>query len=171
VTPGPGRVVTFIEQGARTYRILGVARGARGRLRFIPADGRAGRRDIVAQVEQNGVQTHTYVVAHFSAPGPRRPRRPARLRVTHHGYSVTASWSHVSGATEYEVTVRGSDGGREMQIVRGRSASIVGIEPGVHGAVTVDAVSADGLRGAAARQRFKAIRTPRAKGKRRRRRR
>jgi hypothetical protein len=60
----------------------------------------------------------------------------------------------VPGAVEYEVLVKSSDGGRETQIVRGRSASFPDIEPGLHGTVLVDAVSAAGTRGANARTRF-----------------
>jgi hypothetical protein len=153
-TPARGRTITFVERGVRTYHILGTAHGARGRIRFTPGDGRAGRRQILALVYDNGIQTRSLVVARYSAPGPQRPARPARLKVTHKGYTLTASWKPVAGAVAYEVLVRSSDGGREMQIVRGHKASFVTIEPGLHGTVVVDGVSASSLRSAPARQRF-----------------
>jgi hypothetical protein len=58
------------------------------------------------------------------------------------------------------VLVKSSDGGRTMQIVRGHRATVVGVEPGLHGTVLVYAVAADGSRSAKARQAFAAVRTP-----------
>jgi hypothetical protein len=46
-----------------------------------------------------------------------------------------------------------------MQIVRGHRATLVGVEPGLHGRVLVDAVAADGSRSADARQAFAAVRS------------
>jgi hypothetical protein len=57
------------------------------------------------------------------------------------------------------VLIKSSDGGRTMQIVRGHRATVVGVEPGLHGTVLVDAVAADGSRSADARQGFAAVRT------------
>jgi hypothetical protein len=157
--PARGRTITFLERGPRTYHILGVARGARGHIRFRPADGRAGRRQIVALIAQDGIQMQSLAVAHYSARGPQRPSRPARTRVSHSGYTLNVSWHSVPGASEYEVVVASSDGGRTMQIVRGHSATVVGIEPGLHGTVLVNAIAANGLRGARARHTFRAAGT------------
>jgi hypothetical protein len=157
--PARGRTITFVEQGARTYHILGVARGAHGRIRFRLDNGRAGRRQIVAAIAQDGIQTRSVVVARYSAPRPQRPPRPARIRVSHRGYTLNVTWRPVPGTASYEVLVKSSDGGRTMQIVRGHRATVVGIEPGLHGTVLVDAVAADGSRSANARQAFAAVRT------------
>jgi hypothetical protein len=46
-----------------------------------------------------------------------------------------------------------------MQIVRSHRATVVGVEPGLHGTVLVDAVAADGSRSANAREAFAAVRT------------
>jgi hypothetical protein len=72
---------------------------------------------------------------------------------------VNVSWRPVPGAASYEVLVKSSDGGRTMQIVRGHRATVVGVEPGLHGMVLVDAVAADGSRSTNARQTFAAVRT------------
>jgi hypothetical protein len=157
--PARGRTITFVERGARTYHILAVARGAHGRIRFRLDDGRAGRRQIVAVIAQDGIQTQSVVVARYSAPRPQRPPRPARIRVSHRGYTLNVSWRPVPGTASYEVLVKSSDGGRTMQIVRGHRATVVGVEPGLHGTVLVDAVAADGSRSADARQAFAAVRT------------
>jgi hypothetical protein len=145
-----------------------VARGAHGRIRFRLDNGRAGRRQIIAVIAQDGIQTQSVVVARYSAPRPQRPPRPTRIHVSHTGYTLNVSWRPVPGAASYEVLVKSSDGGRTMQIVRGHRAAVVGIEPGLHGTVLVYAVAADGSRGASARQAFAAPRTSRPALKRRR---
>jgi hypothetical protein len=170
-TPAPGRTITFVERGARTYHLIGVARSRHGKIRFRLDDARAGRRQIIAQVDENGIQTASMVIARYSAPGPERPAPPKRLQVTHAAYALTARWSPVPGAVEYEVLVRSSDGGREMQVVRGRSASFPEMEPGLHGTVLVDGVSAAGTPGTKTRTRFgqapiaSPTRTPPRRGK------
>jgi hypothetical protein len=157
--PARGRTITFVERGARTYHILGVARGAHGRIRFRLDDGRAGRRQIVAVIAQDGIQTQSVVVARYSAPRPQPPPRPAGIRVSHTGYTLNVSWRPVPDTTSYEVLIKSSDGGRTMQIVRGHRATVIGVEPGLHGTVLVDAVASDGSRSANARQAFAAVRT------------
>jgi len=71
--PARGRTITFVERGVRTYRTIGVARGAHGRIRFRLDDGRAGRRQIVAVIAQDGIQTQSTVVG-----GTRHPSRNDR---------------------------------------------------------------------------------------------
>jgi hypothetical protein len=157
--PARGRTITFVERGARTYHILGGARGAHGRIRFRLDDGRAGRRQIVAVIAQDGIQTQSVVVARYSAPRPQPLPRPTRIRVSHRGYTLNVTWRPVPRTVSYEVLVKSSDGGQTMQIVRGHSATVVGVEPGLRGTVLIGAVAADGSRGADARQQFSAVRT------------
>jgi ELWxxDGT repeat protein len=154
LTAAAGRTITFVERGARTYHILGVAHGSHGRIRFSPAPGRAGRRQIVAVVTDHGIQSQSLIVARYAAPGPKRPARPRHLRVSHHGYTLNVSWTPVAGATMYEVLVEAADGGRETAIVHDHRARIVGIEPGLRGNVLVDGVSVEGRRGSTASRRF-----------------
>ncbi|CAA9484791.1 MAG: hypothetical protein AVDCRST_MAG85-883 [uncultured Solirubrobacteraceae bacterium] len=52
--PQRGQRVTFYEQGPDTRRRLVVTRARRGRIRFTVPDGRPGRRQIVAEVSQDG---------------------------------------------------------------------------------------------------------------------
>jgi hypothetical protein len=160
-TPARGRIITFVERGVRTYHIIGVAHGRRGKIRFRLDDARAGQRLIVAQVEDNGIQTQSVVVARYTAPGPQRPHPPAGVHVTHRGFTVSVSWKAVPGAAAYEVMVRPVDGGQEMTRVRANHARIADIEPGLRGKVLVDAVSTAGLRGAIAAHRFARAPIPR----------
>ncbi|HTP19403.1 MAG TPA: Ig-like domain-containing protein [Solirubrobacteraceae bacterium] len=122
LTPAPSRTITFVERGVRTYHILGVAHGSRGHIGFTPAPGRAGRRQIVAVVTSHGIQSQSLIVTRYTAPGPQRLLRPRRVRVNHHGFTLNVSWTHVAGATMYEVLVEAADGGRETAIVHGQRA-------------------------------------------------
>jgi hypothetical protein len=61
--PRPGMTVTFVELGARVTHVLGVAHGSRGALKFAPADGPAGRRQIVALINQDGLPRPRVVLA------------------------------------------------------------------------------------------------------------
>jgi hypothetical protein len=147
LTPAAARAITFVEQGPRTYHIIGAAHGPRGRIRFTPAAGRPGRRQIVAVVTDHGVQSQSLIVARYAAPRPQRLVRPRRVSVRHHGYTLDVSWTPVAGAAIYEVLVQPVDGGRETAIVRGDRARVVGIEPGLRGKVLVNAVTFEGMRG------------------------
>jgi len=72
-----------------------VARGTSGRLRFAPAEGRAGRRKIVAQVTQAGMPRTELTVAGYRA-GTWPPRKPRRLRLAEVGRKGAARVSVVT---------------------------------------------------------------------------
>ncbi len=112
-----GQTVTFIEAGRKTVGAIGTARGARGRVRFTPAAGPAGVRSVVAIVSENGIPRARIVVAHYRAPGPRRPARPSHLTVRRRGTTLLVSWRRVTAATRYSVYVRISDGRRLLRLV------------------------------------------------------
>jgi hypothetical protein len=69
LTPQPGQVVTFVEQGPETSQVLTTTSAATGGLDFTPAAGAAGTRDIVALVEQDGVPRAEIVAGSYEAPG------------------------------------------------------------------------------------------------------
>ncbi len=100
----PGQTVRFIERGAGWQRALGMATGARGRLRFTPA-AIAGRRQVVAIATQSGRPRVELTVARFTAPGPPRLTRPRGLRAVRRGKAIVLRWRPVPGATAYEVRV------------------------------------------------------------------
>ena len=68
----PGRRVTFFERGRSSYKRLGAVAGGKGALRFAPATGSSGLRQIVARVELDGVPTPERTVARY------RPRAASR---------------------------------------------------------------------------------------------
>jgi PKD repeat protein len=143
-----GQTVTFAERGATAGAILGRAKGAHGRLRFTPADGRAERRRIVAIVEQDGVPSAQVAVASYRAPAARRPARPRGVRVTRQGTRVQVGWA-ADGAPSHVVTVALSDGRRVVRRVdRARRLVLGDVGRGVRATASVRAVGRNGLLGA-----------------------
>ena len=79
------------------------------------SNGSAGPRRVEAQVtSRKGIPFATPVVARFRAPGPARPGRPKRVTVRRRGETAIIRWTKLKGARAYTVTVRGSDGRREV---------------------------------------------------------
>jgi hypothetical protein len=150
----PGQRVTFIEQGARTYSVIGTVSDRRGRLRFTPAEGRRGRRQIKAVVERNGVATKVLVVARYAAPADARPARPHRLRVRRRGGRIVVRWRRVAGVRSYAVTVRPRGAPAVMRITRRRSIRIGGIAPRARGSVVVAGLDVNNRPGRSARARI-----------------
>ena len=151
-----GRSVVFYEQGRDTRRRITATTRSRGRLAFVVPDGRAGRREIVAIVRQDGLTQSAGAVAHYTAPGPRRPGRPGSLRVTARGGALTVRWGRATGAASYEVRVVLSDG-RRLLFLPGRTKRAVAVHrvaAGTRASVTVRGVSAIGRRGPVAHTRI-----------------
>ncbi|MCW2966363.1 MAG: hypothetical protein JWM71_135, partial [Solirubrobacteraceae bacterium] len=73
VKPIAGQTVSFLERAGKAAAILGAAKSAHGVLRFTPANGPRGTRQIVAAVTQQGIPRRDIVIASYTAPGPRRP--------------------------------------------------------------------------------------------------
>jgi hypothetical protein len=116
VSSRPGLSVTFAERSRRTYHRLGRATGAHGTLRFTPAAGSAGRRDIVAIVSDDKVQRETLTVSSYRAPGPVTPSRVKALRLARHGRRFQVSFGRSAGAATFELTIRASDGRRLLRL-------------------------------------------------------
>ena len=164
-----GQQVTFAEQAAGVYREIGVARGTRGSLRFRPADGPGGRRQIVAVVEQDGVPRDRLVAGTYTAPRPVRlaaPRVVARRR----GSRLTVRWTRVAEARGYQVRVTMPRDGRRLAFftARGRrSLAITGVEPSDNATVLVSAVGRDARAGRAGKATLKPSKQRRARPRRR----
>ena len=154
IAPAAGQRVTFFEKGARTYRRLGVARGTRGRIRFAPAAGRRGRREIVAQIERNGVVVKNLVVARYSAARDPRPARPRGLRVRRRGDALVVAWRRARAAFRYGVTVQLSNRRRIFRVTRRRRIAIRGVDRRARGVVLVGGLRADGVGGREAKRRI-----------------
>ena len=111
IKPIPGQTVEFVEHGSDTRRTIGVAKGARGSLRFVPREGKGAKRRLIAIVKQNGLPREHIRVTRFTAPGVRMPARPSGLRAHRMaGGRVALAWKPVPGAIKYQVIALNSDG-------------------------------------------------------------
>lgn len=137
-----GQRVTFIERmGSSVGRKLGaVAGGGSGSLKFRPGFGPAGRREIVALVEQDGKPRETQVVASYTAPRPLLPTKPGRVRVKRMKRgAVRVTWGAARRAKSYDVTIKLSDGRREIFKARKRTLTLRGVDSDVRGTIAVNA--------------------------------
>jgi PKD repeat protein len=143
-----GDSISLVERGAReehtiTSRVAGRACPGPSRpggeplrcaeIRFQPAFGPAGTRELFALVTHNGVPVLTLPVASFQVGAPALPSRPGRLQLVRRNGGVVVAWSPSAAATGYTVSVTLSDGrmlgltpaGRcRGVLVRGVSASL-----------------------------------------------
>jgi hypothetical protein len=137
IAAAKGQRVTFVEQGGRTYSVIGTVRNRRGRLRFAPAQGRHGRRTIKAVIERNGVATKVLRVAHYAAPADARPARPRGLRVRRRGGTLVVKWRRVPGIRSYVVTAVPRGAPPIMRVTRRHVVRIRGLQRRARGRVLV----------------------------------
>jgi hypothetical protein len=128
-----GQTVTFEERGRGVAHALGTVRtGGRGALRFTPADGKGGKRRIVALVEQDGLPRKQLTVATYKAPPRARPGLPAGLKIgagagkarAAKAAPLTVTWRAAKGAARYGVRVALPDG-RKLFFLRGADDRVV----------------------------------------------
>jgi hypothetical protein len=140
LAPRRGQVVTFVEEGAQTAERLARTSARRGSVRFRPGDGRAGRRSIVAIVEQDGVVRERLVAGRYSAPAPQKPGRPKRVTLRRRGGALSVKWARAAAARSYEVRVAVADGRRLLIATARRSLRVPGVSPREAATVTVTGV-------------------------------
>ena len=110
-----GQVVRFVESGRRVSRSIAKVSASRGTIRFTPAIGPGGRRQIVAQVVRDGLLRAQYVVASYRAPGTPTPARPPHLRLARRGSTLSITWGAAADATRgYRIVVITTDGRRQL---------------------------------------------------------
>lgn len=151
-----GQSVRLAEEGKGAYKLLGVARGARGTIAFRPAGGPAGKRQIIALVEQGGRPRARVVAGSYTAPGPQRPTRPRRVTLSRRSGKLVVSWTRSSGADRYLVRVKLKDG-RRLTIPTKRRRLTIGNVPGIDsGSIAVYGMARDGMLSKAGRAILKA---------------
>ena len=155
--PRPGMTVRLAEQAGRVLHVVGQAHGSGGTLPFVPADGPAGSRSLVALVEQDGLPRPRIVLAHFRAPGPLRPARVAGLRAAIRGTTLKVTFGRAPDARRYQVRISSTDGKQRLLVLPGtaRSARVADMGPGAVVTVTVRGVAGNGRTG-----RGSVVRTP-----------
>lgn len=137
-TPVEGQKVTIVERAGEVGGEIGVAKGEHGVLRWTPAEGGAGKRQLVALVEQDGVLREEIDLGSYQAPKTARPARVKGLKVTARG----AKWTRLKGAAAY-TTVVNLPGGRT--VVRNVAKPKLAVRAASR--VTVRAISPSGITG------------------------
>jgi hypothetical protein len=158
VTKLPGTRVVFFERGGpetptspgeSVDRVIGVAKRARGRIRFRPAESRTSARRIDAVIESGGLTVRTETIARFRAPRLGSLRAP-KVRLRRKGSTLLVHWSRIGGAQRYHAVVDLTNSAtREFETSRKQTGlRISGITPITAGTVEVRAVSPGGHLGA-----------------------
>ena len=114
IARAPGQTVRFVEQANGDDTILGsVRRGGKGVINFTVGEARSTRRQLVAEVFQNGVPRKRLTVAHYSAPNA-AVGRAGHLRVRRVGRRALISWTAAAQASSYLVQVTYGTGERVL---------------------------------------------------------
>ena len=123
-----------------------LARTYLDRKTFTPAFGPGGRREIVAVVTRSGIPLSTTTVARFTAPKPKLPSRPVRLRLGRRGSTVVVAFDSSARAVSHTLSFSLSSGKRfGVQPAKRscRAVLITGIARSVRVAVRVAGVRRD----------------------------
>jgi len=166
-TPEPGQRIRFVEQGARTYSELGVAKGRQGTIRFAPALGGRGRRQIFAYIEQDGATVERRTVARYTAADDARPPTPQRVRVKRRRDAITVTWRRARGVKSYGVVVRMSNKRRIFRVVNRPRLALRGFHRLARGTVSVQSLRTGEPSSRPATARIKAVKAKKRKAQRR----
>lgn len=158
-----GQTVRFVERGEGVATTIAVIRsGGVGVKAFRPATGPAGKRTIVALVEQDGAPRESRDVATFRAAAPAPAARPAGVRVARSSTRATSTlvitWKSATRAQRYGIRVELADG-RVYAFARGardRRVELPGIARSTAAAVRVVGLRDDADHGRAGTARLKA---------------
>jgi concanavalin A-like lectin/glucanase superfamily protein len=139
-SPG-GERVAFFERAGTTFHLLGTARSRRGVIHFTPAPGRGGSREIVAQIQVDGVAAPDRTVGHYRASATVKTGNPRSLVVKRRRTALLISWRRVRGAIGYAIVIKQrSAAERVVKLAPGRhTARVAGIAKTQSGTVSVSA--------------------------------
>ena len=156
VRPIPGQRVKLSEEGPGAHRNFGVLKGRSGTIKFSPANGKKGKRELLAVVEQDGIFRKSIVAGTYIAPGPTKPGRPRRVRLRRKGTKLVITWRRAPRAVEYAVRAKLRDG-RRLVIPTKKRKLTIGNVPGIDsGTIAVYGMKADRTAGPPAKAKFKA---------------
>jgi len=155
--PINGQLVTFAEIGKDSRHVIVKTRKARGAVAFAPGAGSAGTRKIEAIVEQDRHPRTTLTVAHYRAPGMRKPVKVRGLKITRRSTTLTVSWRPTSGGFRHAVYLAVGDRRRLLSIVAGskRKVTFSGIATNLSATATVTGLTRLNAKGPAAKAAIK----------------
>lgn len=157
-----GQRVTLLEVGKDVRKVIVADVTAAGSRPFRPGRGSAGKRRIVALVEQNGFPRAEINAGRYVAPPPLRPAKPQRLRVTRKGTNVTVRFRSPPAGFRHGVYFQLSDGRKLLRIVgaKRRAYTLRKVGRRVSGRVTVRGLTALNAPGPKAKARLPAAKKP-----------
>lgn len=164
-----GLTVTFIERGRGGTRVIGRTRPAgNGTVQFSTGDLPAGRRTVVAVVQQDGAPRLRKDVASYTAPAPPRPARVGGVAVQRGGGGIVVRWKGARAAAGYVVRVTIGDGRKIARVVGPgvRSLRVPRVSARYAASATVAGRTRAGRLGPAGRGAAKAVAVKRAKQRR-----
>ncbi len=151
-----GQLVRFYERGEATWHEIGKATSGEGEIRFTPAPGPSGKREIVAQIEVDELAGPAVTVAEFKAPPPPKAGAVKKVRARRAGKRLLVSWKAAKNAASYNVVVRMRNGLQRVAHTKRTRLSLRGVPQTQSGVVGVAAVGPLTDRGKAGSGRFKA---------------
>jgi hypothetical protein len=150
--PAGGRV-EFAEAGDGGGGLIGTAKAdGRGTVKFHPAAGAPGKREIQAVVcAADGYLTARLPLGKYTAPAPERPARATKLTVRRSGKRLVLPWHGDRSAYTQQVDIRSAAGLNLTRTVRRSTTSIALPAAGTKLVVGVTGTTRSGLAGTAAR--------------------
>jgi hypothetical protein len=152
-----GVQVDFVDRDATGDHPIGVAKGASGTIRFVPAPGPGGHRDVIARAVAGGHAIAIGKVASYVAPGPPKPGRARHLRVRRSGTTLTVRLVPGRNAARTVVQVRLPGGARLQRFLTPRATHVTvrGVPRRGRLTVAVITVARTGVRATAATTRLR----------------
>jgi hypothetical protein len=140
----PGQRVTFAEVGKDVKDGITTTTTKRGSVRFRPADGPAGKRSIVALIEQDGQPRTNLTVGSYRAPGPPKPGKPRNVKIVRKGSRLTVSWRPNPSGFRHAVYFQLGDKRRIVQVLsaKRRSYTLKGVSSKTSAKVKVTGLTA-----------------------------
>jgi hypothetical protein len=144
-----GQKVQFAEYGNDVRHLIATTSAATGQVRFAPQAGPAGRRTIVAIVEQYGLPRKTIKITSFHASGPPKPGKVTKLKLTRKGSTLVVTWKAPKSVFRHAVYVVTTDGRKLVLIVSAgvSRATFSGITKKVGATVRVSGLTVAGGKG------------------------
>ncbi len=155
--PISGQRVTFVEIGKDVRNAITTTNAPNGSVRFRPADGPAGKRRIVAMVEQGGRPRRNETAGSYRAPGMAKPGKPRKLKIKRSGSRLVVTWQPNPRGFRHALRFALSDGTQQVQVVpaKRRSFTLRGVPRSVKATVTVTGLTKANGKGPSARAALK----------------
>ncbi|MCW2968145.1 MAG: hypothetical protein JWM71_1917, partial [Solirubrobacteraceae bacterium] len=148
-----GIAISFAERRDGLLHTFGRATHTSATVHFTPAAGPVGRRQVVAQITDNGLPLRTVTLGSFIAARPPKPGRARGLKVKAGSRSFTFTYRRPAHAARLLITIVASDGRHLQRVVKASvrrgSVPVIGFKDAV--TVTVTGIGINGRRGPSAK--------------------